>query len=102
MRQSGRKVLEERASQEEEPIYSKICSLSTILHSVPSFASGLSRLLDLGSTLSRPRSPWFAEQSDFYALLSDWQAIGSDMWAAVQQFERDIPSQFAHQRGERR
>ncbi len=49
----------------------------------PSFVSGMSRVLDLGSTLNEYNSTFFPEVADFYAIESDWAVVGSDLQTAI-------------------
>ena len=45
----------------------------------PSFLEGVSRLFDFGGTLNGYNSSLTPAQSDYFALLADWQLIGMDI-----------------------
>ena len=45
----------------------------------PSLLEGVSRLFDFGGTLNGYNSSLTPEQSDYFALLADWQLIGMDI-----------------------
>jgi hypothetical protein len=49
----------------------------------PSFISGMSRVLDLGSTLNEYNNTFFPEVADFCAIKSDWGVVGSDIQSAI-------------------
>lgn len=49
----------------------------------PDFYSGMSRILDFGSTLNEYNSTLEPGIADYYALKSDWAVVGSDIQAAI-------------------
>jgi hypothetical protein len=53
------------------------------LFAEPSFVSGMSRVLDLGSTMDEYNSAYDAGLADYYALKSDWSVVGSDISTAI-------------------
>ena len=55
----------------------------------PDFLSGMSRVLDLGSTLNEYNSTFEPRIADYYALKSDWTVVGSDLQASIKiQFDK--------------
>ncbi len=56
---------------------------SSFLFARPSFTEGVARSLDLGGTLQAYNSSLSPEQADATALLMDWQAIKTDLLAAM-------------------
>ena len=59
------------------------------LYARPSFWEGLARLIDIGGTLNDYNMFESDEQADTRALLSDWEAVGGDLRAAMEQFEKE-------------
>ena len=47
------------------------------------FLKGMGRALDLGGTLSGPKTAFSAAEEDRLALYGDWQAVGDDMRSAI-------------------
>jgi hypothetical protein len=60
---------------------------SSVLFARPSFAEGVSRIFDLGGTLSVCNRCETGEDADYWAIWSDWCAIGSDLQSAAQELE---------------
>ena len=56
---------------------------SSFLFARPSFAEGLSRILDFGSTLNEYNTGVTPEQADYLAILADWRLVGTDIAHAV-------------------
>ncbi len=56
---------------------------SRILFARPSFIEGVARIFDLGGTLSEYNICDTGEQADYWALWSDWHAIGNDIREAA-------------------
>ncbi len=56
----------------------------------PDFFSGMSRILDLGSTLNEYNSTLEPKIADYYALKSDWAVVGSDIQAAINSHDQEI------------
>lgn len=55
-----------------------------------SFASGVASILDFGNTLA-PSAPGLTpRQRDYLALKSDWTAVGNDLQAAVNRFDKEL------------
>jgi hypothetical protein len=50
-----------------------------LLFTNPSFAGGVARLLDLGSTMNDYNCFLFSDEADYWALKSDREAIGIDL-----------------------
>lgn len=57
---------------------------SDFLFAKPSFIEGLSRVLDIGSTLTEYNTSLNGAQADMRAVSADWKAVGDDMKRAVQ------------------
>lgn len=54
------------------------------------FASGVASILDFGNTLA-PSAPGLTpRQRDYLALKSDWTAVGNDLQAAVNRFDKEL------------
>ncbi len=56
------------------------------LFSNPSFLSGMGRVLDLGSTLNEYNSMPHEGIADYFAVQSDWRAVGDDIWSAISEY----------------
>ena len=56
---------------------------TSFLFAQPSFVEGIARSLDLGGTLQEYNGSFSPEQADATALHMDWQAIGKDLRAAI-------------------
>jgi len=50
----------------------------------PSLLEGFARLLDLGGTLAPQSSPGNPAELDYFALRSDWEAVGRDLWTSME------------------
>ena len=50
----------------------------------PSFIEGMSRVLDLGSTLQQYNSSDTEEEADSEALKNDWRAVGDDLKFSIE------------------
>jgi len=61
---------------------------SNILFANPSFIEGMGRILDFGDTMTELNSSTTPERADHYATVADWRAIGADLRAAMDQFEK--------------
>ncbi len=61
---------------------------STFLFARPSFASGVSRIMDLGATMQIYNDCKTENEADFKALKKDWEAIGEDIFGAVNKYEQ--------------
>lgn len=56
---------------------------SAYLCARPSFAEGLSRILDFAGSLNEYNRSTTAEQADYLAMLADWRLIGMDIARAL-------------------
>jgi hypothetical protein len=54
-------------------------SFSSLLFAEPSFTEGLARTLDMGGTLTLHNESATPKQADFWAIYSDWRAVGQDI-----------------------
>lgn len=54
----------------------------------PSFCLGMMQAFDIGAVMYTP----YIHDSDARALLSDWQAVGGDIWRAMCQFDDENQS----------
>lgn len=57
-----------------------------LLYAQPGLMEGLGRTLDLGGTFDSFNYSASEEQADRVALLSDWYAVGSDLYHAIGRF----------------
>ena len=55
----------------------------------PSLISGMSRVLDIGSTETEFNSTFYPEAADFYAIKSDWSSVGADILAAINKYGQE-------------
>ncbi len=62
--------------------------LSDFLFARPSLTEGMSRVLDLGDTLTEYNRSPSGEQADYYALFADWRAVGQDIIDATHQYQK--------------
>jgi hypothetical protein len=49
----------------------------------PSFLSEMGRIMDLGSTLNEYNSSPYEGMADYFAIKSDWHAVGTDIGSAI-------------------
>ena len=63
------------------------------LFSNPSFISGMSRVLDLGSTLNEYNSTLTSNMADYLAISSDWEVVGKDLREAVKSYKENLDSE---------
>lgn len=56
------------------------------LFAKPSFLTGLSVVLDIGSTFNQYNEDKTGSEADIEALRSDWYSVGDDIACAMQQF----------------
>jgi len=66
---------------------------SRVLFVRPSWAEGAGRVLDLAGTLSWHNESQIGQKSDYYAILSDWCAVGADMRMAMSDFAEERKAQ---------
>ena len=57
---------------------------------IPTFWTGIARLIDVGSTINRDFIRHLEEQSDADALRSNWEAVGESMRWAITEYEKEI------------
>lgn len=62
----------------------------------PSFITGIARILDWSGDLSEYNSVLTPGTADYYAMLSDWQAVGDDLREAM----RIIDGELQHKSNE--
>jgi|AKZA01.1.fsa_nt_gi hypothetical protein len=58
------------------------------LYAVPSFKSGVARILDFGGTLNVYNSSETEEDADYKAMYSDWYMVGKDLSEAMSEYDR--------------
>ena len=58
-----------------------------LLFATPSFLEGMARVLDIGGTFTQYNTFTDAREADFFALRSDWRAIGEDFDTVLAEFE---------------
>lgn len=63
--------------------------MTDFLYAKPSFLGGLARLFDFSGFMNTYNDSPNEEMADYLAMKSDWEAVGSDMWKAIQQFESE-------------
>ncbi len=56
----------------------------------PSFAGGVSSVLDLGATLQQYNNSATGNEADCDALKSDWQAVGNDLNNSIKMYEQEL------------
>lgn len=64
-------------------------SYSDFLYARPSFLEGVARIFDFGGALNEYNVSSTGHEADTAAIRSDWEAIGQDMRAAIEAFERE-------------
>lgn len=55
----------------------------------PSFLGGVAALVDFGNTLFVYNESVTPEQADYFAVKSDWVAVGNDLRRAIRELEAD-------------
>ena len=62
---------------------------SNYMRNIPDFKEGLSRILDLGSTVNRKKFKISEDdiEADREALFLDWKIVGDDIRGAIDEFE---------------
>jgi hypothetical protein len=55
----------------------------------PSFFAGAAALMDFGNTLFVYNESVTPEQADYFAVKSDWVAVGNDIRRAIRELEAD-------------
>ena len=58
----------------------------------PSFLGGAAALMDFGNTLTVYNESLTVQQADFFAVKSDWMAVGDDLRRAIRELgaEREV------------
>ncbi|MCB1201326.1 MAG: hypothetical protein KDK41_11835 [Leptospiraceae bacterium] len=62
--------------------------MSDYLFAEESFLTGLARVLDIGGTFNQYNTAPSEELADGIAIASDWQAVGKDIQAGINQYEQ--------------
>ena len=62
-------------------------SRSCYLFALPSFTRGLSRILDIGGTLTTYNELGAADEADLKMLSLDWAQVGDDLFKAMNEHE---------------
>jgi len=59
------------------------------MRGIPNFIEGMSRILDLGSTINKKKFEIQKDEveADREAMLLDWEAVGDDIRGAIDEFE---------------
>ena len=57
------------------------------LFAEPSFIEGISRTIDIGSTLNEYNRNKTEEEADTKAIQSDWKAVGDDIYLTMVNFQ---------------
>ena len=60
-----------------------------LLFATPTFLEGVARTLDLGDPFTDYNTSRNADEADFFALRSDWRAIGEDFDAVISDYAAD-------------
>lgn len=62
---------------------------SNYMKNMPDFKEGLSRILDLGSTINKNKFKIIQDdnKADYEALRLDWKIVGDDIRGAIDEFE---------------
>ena len=66
--------------------------MTHFLYARPSFLGGAAHIMDLGDTLLVFNESVSPEQADYFAIRSDWMAIGDDLRNAIMLTEERGPS----------
>ncbi len=66
--------------------------VSSRLFARPSFSEGISRVIDLGSTLQDYNTSNSEIEADAKALFDDWKMVGRDIEIAAKRYEQKIAS----------
>jgi hypothetical protein len=64
--------------------------MSNFLFARPSFWEGVARIVDMGGTFQVYNTSRDGTDADRRALQSDWEAVGQDMWTAIQKVDREV------------
>lgn len=62
---------------------------SRILFPRPSFLEGVARIFDFGGALSTYNISRSPSEADAHAIQADWEAVGDDLWAGLEQAEAE-------------
>ncbi len=57
---------------------------------IPTFWTGIARLIDVGGAINRDLIRRLEEQSDADAIRSDWEAVGESMQWAMRQYGKEM------------
>ena len=69
--------------------WSAMTESSYFLFAKPSFLGGVATLMDFGNTLLVYNESVTPEQADYFAVKSDWVAVGNDLRRAIKKLEAD-------------
>lgn len=61
-----------------------------ILFPRPSFLEGIGRIFDFAGALNVYNQSRTPAEADLKAMNADWAAVGEDLWAAVEQAEKEF------------
>ena len=67
-----------------------LLSRSGRLFAVPSFITGMAKVLDIGATFHVYSEDATSQEADYWSMLSDWYAIGDDLRFALAEQESDL------------
>jgi hypothetical protein len=69
---------------------------SGLLYSQPSYLEGFARVLDVGDTFGDYNYARSGAEADHLALVSDWYAVGADLYRAIGRFASRVGSKGFH------
>ena len=75
-------------------------SMGYSLYVEPSFGEGVARLVDMTGVLNEYNYSRSAEEADYRAIASDWEAVGLDIWTAIGLFRADSGKRASNDRRE--
>jgi len=58
----------------------------------PSFLTGIARIIDPFGTLNEYNTSPNARIADYYAILSDWKAVGDDLRYSIHEHKKTVSS----------
>ena len=67
-----------------------------LLYAKPSFNEGLARTLDVGATFDSYNDSPSEEEADFAAVVSDWYAIGADLFIVMNRYASRVSLRKPH------
>jgi hypothetical protein len=63
---------------------------SDFLFARPSFVEGVARMVDFGGSLNTYNTAPTGEEADARAMYEDWEALGADLKAALEQLRSEV------------